>query len=89
MLSCKKESSKPAGSIMLVNNSSNPYDIFVNGKLTIDDMPGGTFKELTSTPVGNYSVRVLQVSGYAFYPTDITFSGNVSNQGTMVVSFPE
>ena len=88
-LSCKKESAKPTGSIMLVNNSSNPYDVFVNGKLEIDDMPGGSARELSAKAVGYYSVHVVQVSGYVFYPTELTYSGNVSDQSTLVVSFPE
>ena len=86
--SCKKELVKPAGLIMLVNNSSNPYDVFVNGKLEINDMPGGAAYEL-SKPVGYYAVRVIQVSGYMIYPTDVTYSGDLSNNGTLVVSFPD
>jgi hypothetical protein len=87
--SCKKDAAKPTGSIMLVNNSANPYDVYVNGKLEIDDMAGSSATSLTLKPVGYYSVRVIQVSGYAFYPTDLTYNGDLADQGTLVVSFPE
>lgn len=93
-VSCKKDSSKNAspssssstGTIQFVNNSSNPYSMYINGS------PKGTLpgKNTTTFTVdyGSYSCRVVQNSGYVLYPTDKTYTGTVSSSGGMVVSFP-
>ena len=75
------------GIIALTNSSSNPYDVFINGTLQVSSMPGGTSKNLIA-PVGSYSVRILQKSGYLITPTDKTYTGSVACGGTLIVSFP-
>jgi hypothetical protein len=85
---CSKETVTPTGSIMLVNNSENPYDVYVNGQLEVDNMPGNSARQL-SKPVGSYAVRVVQVSGYLLYATDITYNGTLEDKDTLVVSFPD
>lgn len=90
VFSCKKESSAPSatGTITLLNNSANPYNVYVNGALAVTSMEGETVKDLDLKPIGSYSIRVLQVNGYAFYPTDLTFSGTLAKGGTLFISFP-
>ena len=75
------------GSIQFVNNSSNPYYIYISGvlKTTLD---GGYYVTYSNVSVGSYSCRVLQKSGYAVYPTDQTYTAVVTNGGTAVISFP-
>jgi len=75
------------GTISFVNNSSNPYKVYINGTEYFT-MNGGTSRNITYLPVASYTIRVLQVSGYVFYPTDETYNGNVTCGGTSTVSFP-
>jgi len=39
-------------------------------------------------PTGSYSIRVLQLSGYVFTPTDQTYTGTLSCGQTMTTTFP-
>lgn len=89
VVGCTKESVQPTGSILIVNNSSNPYDIFINGALEINDMPGQSVQNFEKKPTGSYSIRVKQVSGYLIYPTEQTYEGTVTDKGTLVISFPD
>jgi uncharacterized protein (DUF2141 family) len=75
------------GTLQLVNNSTNPYSIYINGVLT-SNMEGGTTKSLAFQPTGYYTIRVLQISGYAFTPTDETFTGNLICGGSLITTFP-
>lgn len=77
------------GTISLTNISTNPYHVYVNGELMFSSMPGGTTETLQFRPTGNYTIRILQVSGYVFEPTDITYTGNLECGGTLVASFPD
>lgn len=89
--SCKKETvapPEPKGIISLVNNSQNPYDVYVNGALVVNDMPGNSWKDITK-PTGTYSVRVVQVSGYLVYPTDLTFDGSLGENKKLLIFFPD
>lgn len=61
------------GSIKLTSTSSNPYRIYVNGQQNVD-MPGKSSYEIKNLTEGAYSVRVLQLSGYVFIPTDQTYN---------------
>ena len=51
-------------------------------------MTGYETKYLKYLPVGNYTIRVLQISGYAVYPTDETFTGNINCGSTLTISYP-
>lgn len=88
-LSCTKETIPTTGSILIVNNSSNPYDVFINGALEINDMPGESVQNFDKKPTGSYSIRIKQVSGYLIYPTEKTYEGTLSDKGTLVISFPD
>jgi hypothetical protein len=77
---------KGTGLINFTNNSSNPYDVYVNGTL-VHEMNGNSV-ESDYHIEGTYTIRVLQVSGYLFTPTDETFTGNVVCGGTLNVVFP-
>ena len=78
---------KSTGIIKFVNNSSNPYRIYVNGAIQIESMEGKSTKSFYYTE-GSYNIRVLQLSGYAISPTDKTYTGNVTCGGTLIASFP-
>jgi hypothetical protein len=77
---------KGTGLIKFTNNSSNPYDVYVNGTL-VHEMDGNSV-ESDYHVEGTYTIRVLQVSGYLLTPTDETFTGNVVCGGTLTVAFP-
>ncbi len=76
------------GTLKFINNSTNPYDIYVNGTVKITNMAGGTSQNLTLAPTGNYTIRVLQKSGYAVTPTDKTFTGTITCGGILTTTFP-
>ncbi len=75
------------GTLIVTNNSSNPYDVFINSVLQVASMAGGTSRQFT-VPVGTYAIRVLQKSGFLFTPTDISFNRNVTCGGTVTTTFP-
>lgn len=75
------------GTLKMVNNSNNPYRIFING-IEAGDMNGKTTQYGYNLPVGVYSIRVLQLSGYLATPTDITYSGTLMCGGTLTTTFP-
>lgn len=75
------------GTLKFVNNSTNPYKIYLNGVLAIGSMPGGTSTTL-HMPSRFYTVRVVQLSGYIFTPTDITYSGTLACGGMLTTAFP-
>jgi PKD repeat protein len=75
------------GTLTLNNNSTNPYDIYVNGILQITNMSGGSTRNFAA-PVGNYTIRVIQKSGFILSPTDKTYTGSLICGGTLTVAFP-
>jgi hypothetical protein len=75
------------GTLKFVSTSNNPYRIFINGTAMFD-MNGGTTKYYYYAPVGNYSLRVLQLSGYLISPTDKSYTGNVGCGQTLSTTFP-
>lgn len=76
------------GSIYLSSTSTNPYEVWVDGNVQLTSMAGGTNYTLNEVPVGNHSVRVLQLSGYVFSPTDKTYTVTVTCGNTSTVTFP-
>lgn len=74
------------GYILFKNNSSNPYAVYINGALFHNVPGGGTDKALE--PAGTYNLEEIQLSGYAFYPTDIKTIGTVTATQTLTVAFP-
>lgn len=75
------------GTLTFKNTSTNPYDVFVNGVLTVSNMAGGTTQSFIA-PIGSYSIRVLQKSGYLISPTDKTYVGSISCGTTLTTTFP-
>jgi hypothetical protein len=75
------------GKIQFVNNSADPYQIYVNGILVLTQN-GHVTSGIDNMPIGAYSVRVLQVSGYTNSPTDKTFTGSITCGSTLTVTFP-
>ena len=75
------------GTLCFVSTSTNPYRIYINGTATYD-MNGGTTQYKYYMPIGSYSIRVLQLSGYVLYPTDKTYTGTLSCGQTMTTTFP-
>jgi hypothetical protein len=76
------------GNLKMVNNSSNPYKIYINGVLTVASFPGNSNQTFTDAPIGAYTIRVVQLSGFAVSPTDETFTGNLTCGLTLVTTFP-
>jgi hypothetical protein len=77
-----------SGSLRFVNTSSNPYRVFLDGVVFIESMPGNTSRTFTYMAAKGYTVRVLQLSGFAVFPTDRTFTGTLSCGGTLTTTFP-
>lgn len=75
------------GTLKFVSTSSNPYRIFINGTAAFD-MNGGTTQYDYYMPTGAYSLRVLQLSGYAISPTDLTYNGTLTCGSTLTTTFP-
>jgi PKD repeat protein len=75
------------GSLAFINTSSNPYRIFINGVSTYD-LPGGYSILYKNKPIGAYTLRVLQLSGYALYPTDLTYNATLNCGLTLSITFP-
>lgn len=76
------------GTLKISNTSANPYKVYVNGNLTISSLPGNSVFTLTESPAGNYTIRVVQISGYVLTPTDKTFTGVLTCGGTLTTTFP-
>ena len=76
------------GSIKLTSTSSNPYEVWIDGNVQLTSMTGGTSYTVNEVPVGNHSVRVLQLSGYVISATDETFTATVTCGGTSTITFP-
>ena len=55
------------GNIVIHNESSNPYDIYVNGKYLRE--LGGKHKLTLKRKLGTYKIKAEQTSGYLFDPT--------------------
>ncbi len=75
------------GTLKFTNTSSNPYRIYINGVST-SDLPGGSIINIINLPIGAYTLRVLQLSGYALYPTDLTYNGTLTCGSTLSTTFP-
>jgi len=75
------------GTLKFVNTSSNPYHIYINGVALTDLNGGGTLFDYYE-PIGAYSLRVLQISGYVLTPTDKTYTGTLTCGTTLTTTFP-
>jgi hypothetical protein len=65
------------GTVTISNNSSNPYDIDLDGVHLIQ-LPGGSISDKIRINEGNNrTLHCKQVSGYIFFPTERTNTLNV------------
>jgi hypothetical protein len=75
-------SSKPCeanntGTITVVNNSTNPYDIWVDNTYQIRLAGRTKSKEISIKEGNSHKLYAKQVSGYVLYPTEKTYMLNV------------
>ena len=70
--------------IIIVNKSSNPYEISINGDV-IGNLGGGRTYEKEVEP-GYYHIKAVQVSGYMFSPTVNNRDVNVEDGETKTVT---
>ena len=75
------------GTLTFVNTSSNPYQIYINGTASYT-LNGGTTLNVNYMPIGSYSLRVVQLSGYAISPTDKTYTGTLNCGSSLTTTFP-
>lgn len=61
----------PTGKLKLVSTSDNPYQIYIDGTYQLNIEGHGV--EMFTLTQGTHTVRVLQISGYLFSPTDETY----------------
>jgi hypothetical protein len=78
---------RPIGTIVLTNNSTNPYRVF-QGSIQVAELPGNSSRTFTNMNIGLYSLRAVQVSGFVFTPTERTFSNTLTCGGTLTFRFP-
>jgi len=78
---------RPIGTVVLVNNSSNPYRVF-QGNIQVAELPGNTSRTFTNMNAGLVSLRAVQVSGFVLWPTERTFSNTLTCGGTLTFRFP-
>ncbi|HAT76661.1 MAG TPA: hypothetical protein DCS19_07420 [Flavobacterium sp.] len=76
------------GDFMFQNTSSNPYNVYINGEL-IGDIDGNTTQPLYYQPIGSYTIKVVQKSGYVISPTENNFTSNLICGQTISVVFPQ
>lgn len=74
------------GDVTFLNNSTNPYDVFLNGYLKF--RLAGKESKTISVATGNLDIYTKQVSGYAFYPTETTEKMNIIECEIHYYSFP-
>ena len=74
------------GNLKIINTSTNPYHVYINGAL-YGDLNGCLSYSLLAKE-NPYAVRVLQISGFTLYPTDKTYNINVICGNLTTVTFP-
>ena len=66
--SCKKDIIVcPTGKIRISSNSTNPYNIYINGAFKVK-LEGNKSVDY-DLPEGEYTLKAEQISGYLLYPT--------------------
>ena len=78
--------SATTNTIQLINNSANPYDIYINAAYKTRQS-GGTSITFTYS-FGSYAIEVRQASGYVLYPTVKNYSGTLSATNNIIISYP-
>lgn len=75
------------GNIQFVNNNSDPYGVVVKGNTSLQFVQNARTSVYKTVEVGYYNVKVIQQSGYIFYPTEKEYSFYVKENQTTVVSY--
>jgi hypothetical protein len=75
------------GTLVFTNNSSNPYQVYINGTLSFVADPNTMYTK-NYEPAVAYVIRVLQVSGYLVSPTDLTYNGTLTCGSKLTTTFP-
>lgn len=76
---------RPVGTIMLKNISSNPYTVTIGSEQYV--VEGGATKTI-ETSLGSKNINVRQKSGYILYPTVKDYTGTVTCDEILTVTFP-
>ncbi|MCL2328873.1 MAG: hypothetical protein FWC39_10245 [Bacteroidetes bacterium] len=88
--SCDDSTPQPqskTGTLKLSNLSDNPYQIYIDGIYVFD--VAGNYTKSIEKATGEYTVRVLQKSGYLFYPTEETHHVNIYTGQQYTLYFPK
>lgn len=80
-------SSSNRATLYLSNRSDNPYKFYFDDVYQAT-IPGDTYRVYTVSP-GYHAIRVVQYSGYIFYPTDETYTFTAVAGGVYTCVFPE
>jgi|GEM_PF-2506103 len=73
------------GIIKLTNNSSDPYEVKLDGVVALSSLQGSTAGKIDEIPAGTHSIEVIQLNG----PNDVLISNvDVICGTTTVVNFP-
>jgi hypothetical protein len=73
----------PTGTLKLVNQSQNQYQVYINGFLLMTANAGTTYTYIW-VPLDSYTIDVQQVSGASEY----TYNGTITCGSTLTITFP-
>lgn len=76
----------PTGTIQFINNSNNPYDVYLNNTFQFTQN-GRTSRDWT-VDKGFYKATVKQKSGYLISPTIQDYEGTIDGCDKNIVSYP-
>lgn len=82
----QEDNNSGTGTIQIAHDSTNPYDVYIDGEWVGKLSSKGVFRFSVTT--GNHQVRVVQSSGYLMYPTQGTTSVYVKSKQTVELSGP-
>lgn len=74
------------GNLKINNLYTNPYKLYINS-VFVTNINANTYYSISNIPIGNYTIRMLQISGYLFYPTDETKTATVTCGSNTVITF--
>lgn len=91
LFSCTKgeNAGKPSateGIIRYTNNSTNPYDIYLDGS-SVGSIDGKKYFE-KKVNVGTHTVKAIQAAGYVLYPTERTATITLTSKQEKEFVFP-
>ena len=79
----------PTGSIMFNNASTNPYHVLLDGSLIFSNgMAGKSTFTKSNLKIGYHTVKVIQIKGYLFKPTEKVYTVKVLQGKVTTLTFP-